>query len=109
MTEKEEGYQGWTNYETWAVKLWIDNDEGTQEYYHDLVREISKNPETGIAYLADRLKEEIEEQAPKIEPSMYSDLLGAAISEIDFFELAQALLEDVQEIDEYEEEDKEDV
>jgi len=26
MTTKE--YNGWTNYETWLVKLWIDNDEG---------------------------------------------------------------------------------
>ena len=26
-------YNGWSNYETWAAKLWMDNDEGA---YHDV-------------------------------------------------------------------------
>jgi hypothetical protein len=25
---EEKGYNGWTNYETWNVALWIGNDEG---------------------------------------------------------------------------------
>lgn len=25
-------YNGWTNYETWAVNLWIDNDGGTERW-----------------------------------------------------------------------------
>ena len=32
-------YNGWTNYETWAVKLWIDNDEGTYTYWRERTRE----------------------------------------------------------------------
>ena len=28
MTDTE--YNGWTNYETWNVALWIDNDQGLQ-------------------------------------------------------------------------------
>jgi len=27
-----ETYNGWTNYQTWAVKLWMDNDEGAYRY-----------------------------------------------------------------------------
>lgn len=30
MTEKN--YNGWANYETWLVKLWIDNEEGSSSY-----------------------------------------------------------------------------
>ena len=25
----EKTYNGWTNYETWAVGLWIDNEQGS--------------------------------------------------------------------------------
>ena len=33
MTKKE--YNGWTNYETWAVNLWIGNDEASSRYWQD--------------------------------------------------------------------------
>jgi len=28
----DQTYNGWTNYETWTVVLWIDNDESIQDY-----------------------------------------------------------------------------
>ena len=28
----DEAYEGWTNYPTWVVKLWLDNEQGS--YYH---------------------------------------------------------------------------
>ena len=31
-------HNGWTNRETWAVALWINNDEGLQSSAHELVR-----------------------------------------------------------------------
>jgi hypothetical protein len=32
-------YNGWTNRETWAVALWINNDQGWQEDVYDALRE----------------------------------------------------------------------
>jgi hypothetical protein len=28
-------YNGWTNYKTWNVVLWIENDEGIQDYIQE--------------------------------------------------------------------------
>ena len=36
LGDQERGYNGWTNYETWAVALWIGNEPGSYEYWeHD--------------------------------------------------------------------------
>lgn len=32
-------YNGWTNRETWALMLWINNDEGLQNWAHDVIRD----------------------------------------------------------------------
>lgn len=98
-------YNGWRNYETWNVKLWIDNDEGSYHYWQDRAQEIfddadecddtfSKSDSARLA-LADALKDEIDEQgAPDLGACMYADLLNAALSEVDWMEIADALLED---------------
>ncbi|NER31140.1 MAG: hypothetical protein F6J89_26845 [Symploca sp. SIO1C4] len=38
MVTKDQTYNGWTNYETWAVALWIDNDYGSHQYRKELSR-----------------------------------------------------------------------
>lgn len=34
----DETYNGWTNYDTWNVALWIGNDEGLYSYAVDFMR-----------------------------------------------------------------------
>lgn len=104
---KEERYNGWTNYETWAVDLWIGNEESEYNYWceqaHGVKRDYPKD-EQGYT-LADMLKDRIEEEAEHAIPdaSMFSDLLRAAISEVDFGEIAKGLLDAVEEEEEEDE------
>jgi hypothetical protein len=108
-------YNGWKNYETWNVKLWLDNDQGTAEYWAEVAEQIFEDA-TEVQYrtksesarydLADQLKDELEDQNPLNNPpptwsdevpsaSMWHDLLGAAFSEVDWHEIANAFLEDI--------------
>jgi hypothetical protein len=44
MSDQE--YNGWTNYETWLVNLWMDNDPGSQDYYRETAKEMYDAAET---------------------------------------------------------------
>lgn len=103
------GYNGWKNYETWAVNLWLSNEEPTWDYWLEEAVEcrsqaaicpqvaggVWQADRAAVYLLADRLKEEIRDDAPEV-VGMYADLLGAALDEVDWLEIAEALLESAQ-------------
>jgi hypothetical protein len=102
MSKDEEGYNGKTNYETWAVALWIDNDQQTYGWAREITRDIIKSadPEdkdyTIHADVANALKDWFEEQNPLSDTAtVFTDLLGAALSEIDWYEIAGNYIEEV--------------
>lgn len=92
---------GWTNYETWCVHVWISNDQSSQAYsnelavdaivqeYRDGDEELSgdKKRDRAVYALSKTLHDWVEEGAPEVE-GMYSDLLRSAIEEVNFYELA---------------------
>jgi len=94
-------YQGWTNYETWAVALWIDNDQGLYNESRDRARDLTRDHYDDISRaeisLADWLKELITEGEPDLGASLYSDLLTAAIGEVNWDEIAENYIEEVKE------------
>jgi hypothetical protein len=106
MTHKE--YNGWTNYETWNVKLWIDNEQGSSEYWAEAATEAwdeaeykrtyqsQTRKESASCILADHLKNEFEEAQPEV-TGMWADLLNAAMSEVNWYEIAENMLEEFEE------------
>ncbi len=104
MIEKK--YNGWSNYETWLVKLWIDNDEGSQSYWIEQAQETYENAdadglfsktERAALNLMDSLKEQHEqviEEAGVPQSGFIADLMNAAMSEVNWHEIAASLIED---------------
>lgn len=102
MTTKN--YNGWTNYETWVVSLWMDNDEGAQSYWRDEAissladasrteSETLTAKEEAAQILADRIKEQHEEAQPEVS-GVFADLINAALSEVNWSEIAEKLVDD---------------
>ena len=95
----ERGYQGWANFETWCLALWIDNDESSHAYWRERAREAWAEAEQGgnrfvddresraALLLAGWLKAEVEEASPEL-GGFYGDVLNAAIAEVDWHEIA---------------------
>lgn len=109
---EDKKYNGWTNYETWNVKLWMDNDEGSYNYYTEVAQECYDNAEASESPqftrdeqatldLSERLKEGYETamhdwlEESKRSASVWADLIGAALSEVNWHEIAESMIQDV--------------
>jgi len=96
-------YNGWVNYETWLVNLWLMNDQQTEKIVIDAV-EYARNYVIKYSGVCDRsvksilvgdLQNLIDQHNPLLDQAtIYTDLLGSAISEVDFYELAEHYLSD---------------
>jgi hypothetical protein len=92
--DKDKTYNGWSNYETWNVALWIDNE---QDLYKDAKEMARRAKSTG--HLAHDLKDWIGEMAPDLGATMWADLLNAALSEVDWYEIAEHYREGMEDED----------
>lgn len=57
---EEDKYNGWTNWETWCINLWLTNDEGVDNRVHEIIKN-NKNSETPNIDTEDELKEFVDE------------------------------------------------
>ncbi len=84
-------YNGYPNYQTWNVSLWLDNEESTYNYVREVAGESDRWDDEWE--FADWLKEFTEEANPlSSDASVYSDLLGHALSNVDYYEIADNIL-----------------
>lgn len=82
-------YNGYRNYPTWNVALWLDNDEAL----HNMVRELVEDCDDATE-LEERLESLVDETlVPDLGASMASDLFGWAMSYVDWAELSDGYWE----------------
>jgi len=96
-------YNGWTNYETWLVNLWMGAGQGSREFFRGQAREIYDSTDLGphrgaLARLrfAGWLKEHYDENIPEM-PGVYNDLLGVALGAVNWIQIARHYIDAVRE------------
>jgi hypothetical protein len=99
-------YNGWSNYETCCVFVWLTNEESRfrswrKQAEQALAQAVAEATQPGdnvaalaAQILADQIEEEFEGTNPldDDEPSVWAELLDAALSEVNWFEIAQSFL-----------------
>ena len=104
---KENGYQGYTNYETWNVALRIGNEYNLYRRWQDRAEELKEQvggfdkvyhgvwtEQQAIRYtLADEIRQEMMSTHPLVdEASVYNDILTYALDRVDWHEVADSVL-----------------
>ncbi len=82
-------HNGWTNYETWIVNVWLSNEEPTHKYCVMLSKTYSDPIE-----LANLLEEFALGFKPEIGTGMFDDMLNAALGEVNWREIAESYIEE---------------
>ena len=64
----EEGYNGWTNYETWLLALNVDNDQSLYNFTRDFIKQTKS---IDVWDTAKKLKDQLEELTYNEECDIY--------------------------------------
>ncbi len=104
-------YNGWTNYETWCVSLWLGNTEAqyrdVQRLARTAWRSAPRSQEVTVwnwsredaarSYLAKAIRAYIENENPSEAASLFTDLTNAALAEVNWPEIADEYLAEARE------------
>lgn len=93
-----EKYNGYNNYETWLVALWIDND---QCYLEDVQSMANGCEDSDTNNLATSIKEYVENM-PDVSKAienggMVADLVNSTLSDVDWYELSEMYIREYKE------------
>lgn len=85
------GYCGWSNYETWLVSLWLNNDEG---YYREMVEILQEHND--VDSRANALKEWLDLLHEELEiTNLWSDMVASVLWKVNWHEIADSNTEEV--------------
>lgn len=96
-----DNYQGFRNFETFGIALILDNDKGLYDYWRDraqFAKDDCSTADGAIETLADMLKQEHEDQIEALNLQGFAaHLMQSAFEEIDFREVAEHILDGLEE------------
>jgi len=76
------GYNGWSNYETWLVALWLNNDQASYNALEEL------KAEDGSDYRKAESLEELVRELYEFEPvGIVADLVNSAFGRVNWVEI----------------------
>lgn len=105
---RHEKHNGWCNVETFTVASWINNEEGSQDWWLERAQQALEDAqeskyftkeEEAVFLLAEELKDYFEDSHElTLEHSgLYYDLLMGALQIVDWREVAESILETAKE------------
>lgn len=96
MSDNEK-YNGYNNYETWLIALWIDNDQCYQEMVQELAGQY-QDDENGMSSALKDFVEEMPDVSKALENGgMVADLVNSTLSDVDWYELAEMYIKESKE------------
>jgi hypothetical protein len=101
-------YNGWSNYETWAVSMYLDGNYTGSDTYEQAIETVRDALERSTfnvlsGQMNDRyevsqaLKDWVRGENENEDASLAADLLGAAFDAVNWYELADAWIQNLSE------------
>lgn len=87
------GYNGWTNWETWNYKLWMD-EQGDTNYMVEVIRENNLTVDQ-VSELLNQMAWERYEEISKVS-GFFNDVASNALQVVDFNDIAESIVESAQ-------------
>ena len=81
-------YNGWTNYETWLACLWLSENEHSYRLLMS-VKDIDDDVYGQAEWLGEQMRMQLDQEIAV--PCLWSDLLNAAFSQINWREIVENL------------------
>tara|TARA_Y100000004_G_scaffold188685_1_gene243181 strand:+ start:190 stop:588 length:399 start_codon:yes stop_codon:yes gene_type:complete len=96
--KEDNKYNGWSNYETWVFKLWIDNDQELYNSIYNYIKNGIKN-QWITSITMNHLKDIAEDMTLDFNQNinysgLASDLIGRALHRINYYEIASVMVQD---------------
>ena len=103
MSNDNNGYNGWTNYETWVVNLWLSNEQGSQEQIEeqaeqsvtDAIEQDESDVRQAATYALSKYLEEMHDECVPETTGVFADLINHALGMVDWYEIAKHYVDEI--------------